>query len=106
MSALFIDDGYTVTKIIPAKRGLHPDAEVSYRPALARKRHEYHQRLNAGDPAKIAAFEDEVIESHVVSIGGEKVTGRAGRIVPSLRKDVIDLVLGYEGADEATDQKN
>jgi hypothetical protein len=103
---LFIDDGYTAAKRIDARPGLHAAADVKYRPALAAKRNEYQARLT-GDPGKLSAWEDELLELHVVGLAGEPLKkGSAARLVPALRTDLLNLVLGYAGADEQADLGN
>ena len=102
----FIPDGYTATKTVPARPGLHAAAEVSYRPALHRKRHEW-ARAHAGDPVKAAAWESQLLADHVVSFCGEPLKKeQADRLVPALRASLLDLVLGYEPAEEVADAGN
>lgn len=98
--ALFIDDGYTLKKLIPADGSLHDGCEVIYRPALAKKRVEYGAVAGEGNPNKTAQFEDATIAEHVVTIAGQKLTvERAGKLIPSLRGKVLNLVLGYSAPD-------
>lgn len=103
MSGLFIDDGFTLTKSIPASPGLHPAVEVVFRPALDRKRHEYRQMF-AGDPAKFDAWITEVLTAQVVKLNGSPLPkGGAGKLVPAVRGHLLDLVLGFTPADEPVD---
>lgn len=107
MSALFIDDGHTAEKALPAVPGLHPGVDVQYRPALSRKRLEYAKANQTQDPAKIDAYECSLLEEHVVTLNGEPLPrGRAARLVPTLRNKLLDLVLGYEPAQEKADLGN
>lgn len=104
---LFIDDGYTQTRTVPAVAGLHPDLTVVFRPALARERHAYRQRLAVPDPAVIDAHEADLITRHTVSVnGGPLDRPKVDRLKPAVRAILVDLVLGYTPADEAKDAGN
>lgn len=103
MSGLFIDDGFTLTKSIPAVPGLHPAVEVVFRPALDRKRHEYRQAF-AGDPVKFDAWITELLTAQIVKANGEPLPkGGAAKLVPTIRSQLLDLVLGFAPADEPVD---
>lgn len=105
MSAILIEDGYTLSKALAARPGLHPAVDVRFRPALSRKRHEYAKALAAGDPAKADAWESDLLAAHVVGLNGDPLPReKCGRVAPELRKALIDLVLGYEPADEPHDE--
>lgn len=108
MAPIYLDDGYTAAKKLAARPGLHAAAEVEYRPGLSRKRLDYQKLLGPNtDAARVEGFENELIEEHVVKLNGDPVPkGRACRIVPELRRDLLNLILGYEPADEASDAKN
>lgn len=104
--SLYIDDGYTATKTLPAAPGLHPEVAVRYRPALARVRAEYQYAANAGAD-KLSAFEESLLARQRVELNGEPLDpARAARLKPALRQKLLDLVLGYAGEDEAADEKN
>ena len=103
MSGLFIDDGFTLTKSIPAAPGIHPAVEVVFRPALDRKRHEYRQAF-AGDPAKFDSWITELLGAQVVKVNGEPLPkGSVAKLNPSLRRQFTDLILGFEPADVPVD---
>lgn len=96
MSALFLDDGYTQTQTVPARPGFHPAAEVVYRPALARVRHDYGAAAATKDAAKIEAFEADLCAKHVVTINGDAIDkAKAGRLHPLVRADLVDLILSF-----------
>lgn len=96
MSALFLDDGYTQTQTVPARPGFHPAVEVVYRPALARVRHDYGVLAGAKDAAKIDAFEADLCAKYVVTLNGDPLDkGKAGRLHPLVRADVVDLILSF-----------
>ena len=102
---LFIDDGYTLAKSVSEKRGVCPAAIIVFRHAPPKKRHEYSKALGVNDPAKTDAWESELIESHVKNINGEPIPkGRSCRLNNEIHKICIDLILGYEPADEPTDE--
>lgn len=104
--SLYIADGYTATKTIPAAPGLHPDVLVQYRPVLARQRAEFQHHANLG-PEKACEFEDKLLVKQVVGLNGEPLDAdKARRLKPALRVRLLNLVFGYEGEDEATDVKN
>lgn len=97
--ALFIDDGFTQTKQVPAEPGIHDAAAVVYRPALARSRAEYASAVAAGWE-RTHAVENDILARQVVSVGGHTLTKElAARLVPALRAKVLDLVLGYAPGD-------
>ncbi len=105
---LLISDGYTATKTVPGAPGLHPDLKISYRPALARERIAYRQRAASSDPDVLDAHEVALLQKHLVSINGVEYRekDKLARMVPAVRAQAVDLVLGYTPADEAADAKN
>lgn len=106
MLSLFIDDGYTATKTIPAAPGLHPDVHVQYRPCLARVRTEHQYAAQVG-AEKVSEFEDRLLAKHVLGLNGDSLdAAKAARLKPALRGKLLDLILGYAGSDEAADAKN
>jgi len=106
MSAFTIADGYTASKQIGARPGLHPACLAEFRPALARKRAEYAEKAKLG-AEKVSAWEDQLVEAHLVSLDGDPLPkGDAARLVPALREQILSLILGYEPADERADGKN
>lgn len=106
MSGLFIGDGYTATKTLPAAPGLYPEVAVQYRPALARVRteHQFAAQLGA---EKASEFEDRLLAKQVVALNGEPLdAAKAARLKPALRGKLLDLVFGYAGEDEKADLGN
>lgn len=96
MSALFINDGYTQSQTIPARPGFHPAAEVVYRPALARVRHDYGVLATAKDAAKIDGFEADLCAKHVVTLNDAAIDkAKAGTLHPLVRADLVDLILSF-----------
>lgn len=108
MSDLFIEDGYTATRTIPAVPGLHPDLTVHFRPALDKERAAYRLKGQSSDPAVIDNHTTDLIVKFVVSLNGEefKDKGRVAKLKPVIRGYLVDLILGYLPADEANDAKN
>ena len=105
---LFIDDGCTLTRTIAARPGLHPEAVVVYRPALAKERHVYSAKVKAGDAAGLDAYETELIAKQVVTINDEaavKEKGKAARLHPAVRSDVIDLLLSFAPGDVSPEER-
>jgi hypothetical protein len=99
MDALFIDDGFTLTHQMPAAPGLHVAVELVYRPALARERHAYQQKLEAKNPDAIDQFETELIARQTVAVNGAGIDKeKARRLHPTVRSRLIDLVLSYTPA--------
>lgn len=106
MLSIFIDDGYTATKTLPAAPGLHPEVQVQYRPCLGRVRTEHQYAAQTG-AEKVAEFEDRLLAKHVTGLNGESIdAAKAGRLKPALRGKLLDLILGYAGEDERSDAKN
>lgn len=106
MASMFIDDGYTVRRKIEAVPGLYPAVDVVYRPAIAKVRLELATATGRGVDATFA-FENDLIAKHLASLNGGPISPEmAGKLVPNLRNAILDLVLGYAGADEVTDAKN
>jgi hypothetical protein len=96
MPALFIDDAYTASQTIPARPGFHPAVEVVYRPALAKVRHEYAAACKGSDPAKIDAFEADLVSRHIVTLNDSSIDkAKAGKLHPLVRADLVDLILSF-----------
>jgi hypothetical protein len=107
MSELFIDDGYTQSRTIPAVPGLHPDLTVMYRPALDKERAAYRLKSQSSDPAVIDNHTTDLIVKFIVSVNGEEMKDkpRVAKLKPAIRAYLVDLVLGYLPADEIADAK-
>lgn len=105
---LLINDGYTATKTVPAAPGLHPELRIVYRPALHRERIVYRQKGASPDPDVLEACEVALLMKYLVSVNGHeyKDKDRAARLLPVARVYAVNLILGYEPADEAADAKN
>lgn len=109
MDELFIQDGYTRTQTLPAVPGLHPEVRVAYRPALARERHAYAAKLATRDAAQADQHECDLIVRHVAELNGQPPAAwrdKVAKLVPAVRQQLLDLVLGYSAAQEAADAKN
>lgn len=107
MDSLYIDDGYTAHRTIPAVAGLYPELRVDYRPALARERYAYKRKLDGADPDATIAHESELIAAHVKLLNGEALEKKKlAAMKPAVRSHLIDLVLGYLPEDEAKDAGN
>jgi hypothetical protein len=97
--ALFIDDGFTLTDSLPAVPGLHPAAEMVYRPALARERAAYSAKMGAKDPDALDRYENELIARQTVSVNEQPVDKeKARRLHPVVRTRLIDLILSFTAA--------
>ena len=104
MSALFIEDGYTRARKIPARPGMHPAAEVVYRPALDRERKTYAAKAGKGTAEELSGYETDLIAKYVVSLNAAPVSKeQAARIEPNLRADVVDLILSFAPGDAPPD---
>lgn len=104
--ALFIDDGYTRSKRLPARPGLHPAVDVVFRPALQAARIEYGTKAR-GEPKVVDAAEVAFLEKYLVSLNGEPVPkDKLGRLHPLVRVDVLDLILSYTAAEAGDDEGN
>ena len=79
---------------------MHPAVEVVYRPALAKRVHQYKAVARSGDPAKLEECECELVADHVVTLNGEKGPdkARAGRVNHVVRGRLLDLILSLEPA--------
>ena len=108
MDYLFVpDDGYTCRKQIAAVPGLHPRAEVEYRPALAAERNAYFVRRQGAAVERQTIIDCELIGKHVLRVNGEALPkDKLERLNPALFSQFIDLVLSYSPADEVADAKN
>lgn len=104
---LLIADGYTAVRTVPAAPGLYPELVVTYRPALARERHVYRQKMAGPDPSVFEAGEVDLVARHLVSINGREYRDKdkIAKMVPAVRLWVVNLILGYEPADETQDAK-
>jgi len=105
---LFITDGYTLAKKIPAMHGIHPEVSVIYRPAVAKARIELGIIASSGSAERVFQYENDLLASHVITLADQKLTSAlAGQLVPTLRGKILDLILGYAGSDEEeSDAKN
>jgi len=102
MSALYIEDGFTLTKTLDAAPGIHPAVDVVYRPALDRARKAYFAATtNTRDLDKIDAAEFDLLTKHVVALDGGAFPGkdRFPRLHPAVRGRLLDLVLSLEAGD-------
>lgn len=101
MSALFIDDGFTAARTLPARPGFHPEVLVEYRPALAKERLVYGSKAK-GDPGTLDTYECDLLRKYVVTLNGAPLPpNSAARLHPLVRADVIDLILSVTPSDEA-----
>lgn len=103
---LYIDDGYTNTRTVPATPGLLPELRIKYRQALARVRIEHRATLDTKDTDLITRRENELFKNYVVTVNEQPLNKDLNRLKPALRAVLIDLILGYAGADEEADAKN
>lgn len=108
MSDLYVDDGYTATRTIPAVPGLHPDLTVMFRQALDKERNAWRLKSQSSDPAVIDNHTTDLIVKFTVSLNGEELKDKAkvAKLKPAIRGYLVDLILGYLPADEASDAKN
>lgn len=108
MSDLYIEDGYTATRTIPAVPGLYPELRITYRPALDKERNAHRLKGQSSDPAVLDGYNTDLIIKHIVSVNGEemKEKPKVATLKPAIRGHCVDLVLGYLPADEASDAKN
>jgi hypothetical protein len=101
---LYIDDGYTATKALDARKGLHPSVAVEYRPAIDKDRKAYAvaTRAKAGDGAALEQLDTDLIAKHVTKIDGGPTPDKArlAKLHPQVRADLVDLILSALGADE------
>jgi hypothetical protein len=99
---LFIDDGYTATKTVPAISGLYPELKITYRPALSKERHAYRIKSQSADALVVDSHETELIAKFVVAINGRETKDKekVARLKPAIRALMVDLVLGYTPEDE------
>ncbi len=108
MSDLFIDDGYTLTRTIPAVPGLHPELTIVFRQALDKERVAYRLKGQSADPAVIDNHTTDLIVKYVLSVNGEELKDKAkvAKLKPPIRAHLADLILSYAPADEVSDAKN
>lgn len=109
MSDLFIDDGYTLTRTIPAVPGLHPELTIMFRQALDKERHAFRLKGQSTDPTVLDNHTTDLIMKYGVSGNGEDVKNdkaKVAKLKPPIRSYLADLILSYAPADEATDAKN
>ncbi len=106
--SLFIEDGYSATKVIEGVPGLYPELRVTYRPALSRERTAYRAKLAGADVETVERHEIDLIVRHKVSVNGTemKEKEKLAKLRPAIRAHLLDLILGYTPADEAADAGN
>lgn len=107
---LLIDvaDGYTESKTIPAQPGVSPELRVVFRPALAAEWKAIGAKANNPDPQVLDKYETDLLVRHLVSVNGREYRRpeEAARLRPWVRKQCLDLILGYALSDEALDLGN
>lgn len=106
---LWLDDGYTKRHRVEAVAGLHPAADVAYRPAVDRERKRYDVALATRDPAAVEKFENDLIARHVVTLNGVPAAewkDRLDRLHPTVRATLLNLVLSYTPAKWAEAEGN
>lgn len=108
MSGLYIEDGYTEKRTIPAVSGLHPELLVVYRQALDKERNAWRLKSQSADPAVLDNHTTDLIAKFIVSLNGEEMRDKEkiARLKPAIRSYLVDLALGYSPADEVSDAKN
>lgn len=100
MEPLFIDDGYTITDVLPPAPGFHPGCEAVFRPAVSRERTAYAGVLATKDADKIDKFEADLLARHVRTLDGSAVpAAQFARLHPHVRDHLLNLVLSYQAAD-------
>lgn len=105
--AFFIPDGYTMAATIEARPGVHPKAEVTYRPALMDEYNSWRAEAATGDAKRKTKKDAELIRAHVISLNGEPLPqDKIAKLKPQFVERLTDLILGYVGSDEAADLKN
>lgn len=105
--ALYIEDGFTLTDVVPAVPGLHPAAELVYRPALARERGVYSAKMAAKDADALDKYENELIVAYTVSVNDGKLDKeKARRLHPVVRSRLLDLILSFTAARQAQTEGN
>jgi hypothetical protein len=95
---LWIEDGFTREHHVPAVEGLRPAADVVFRPALARERTPHAAALASNDPDRVEKVELDLMARYVLKINGEvmdALRSRLGRLHPSVRAEVVNVVLSY-----------
>ena len=99
-----IDDGYNLTRAVPAKCGLFPELIVIYRPAFAKERNAFNSRMNSHDPAVIDSAEMDLLERHIISVNEQPLGDRnkLERLRPAIRDALIDLIMSHS-SDEQRD---
>ncbi len=99
MESLFIEDGFTLTDSVPAVAGLHPAAELVYRPALAKERATYSAKMAAKDPDTLDKYENELIAKQCVTVNDTPIDKeKARRLHPVIRSRLLDLILSFTAA--------
>lgn len=109
MSDLFIDDGYTLTRTIPAVPGLHPELTIMFRQALDKERHAFRLKSQSSDPTVLDGHTTDLIMKYGVSVNGEDLKNdkaKVAKLKPPIRAYLADLILSYAPADEVADAKN
>lgn len=94
---LYLDDGFTLTKTIPARPGFHPQVVAVYRPALGKERIVY--RTKSGADA-IDSYETDLILRQVISLNDEPPKKEmVPRLHPDVRADLVSLILSIDPPD-------
>jgi hypothetical protein len=103
-----IDDGYNITRTVPAQTGLFPEFEVTYRPAFAKERYAFQRMMNSTDAAVIDLAEFDLIVNHVLSVNGQPLGDKetVARLRPSIRDALVDLIMSYSSNEQRENAVN
>jgi hypothetical protein len=108
VSETAIDDGYSISRTVPAKCGLLPELDVTYRPALAKERYAYQRKMKSTDAATIETAEIDLIVQHVIYVNGQPLGDREtiSRLRPAVRDALVDLIMSYSSTEQMDNAVN
>ncbi len=102
----YIDDGYTMTGTIPENKSAHEAVRFEYRPATAAEGLRLFDRFDEIDAEEKETRYARFLVDHFVSWNirhqGEPLEMSptvCGRLAPSLRSRMLDMILGVDDGD-------
>jgi hypothetical protein len=94
MPSGFIDDGYTLEKVIPADVGKYDSVTICYRPLLRREHWQYNKSVRDAEADGIGAVDELTAEMISKHLSSWSLKDREGNKVPITPENILRLQIG------------